>query len=105
MNNDTPDDDRTVAQPPLNTSPRPPVVPPVLPVRSDSGNALPLGTYLDEFELRSVAGEGGFSIVYRAWDHSLKRQVAVKEYFPVGHGRTFGRHPGGGALRTPRRRL
>ena len=52
--------------------------------RQDSGNALPLGTYLDEFELRSVAGEGGFSIVYRAWDHSLKRQVAVKEYFPSG---------------------
>ena len=48
------------------------------------GNALPLGTYLDEFELRTVAGEGGFSIVYRAWDHSLKRQVAVKEYFPSG---------------------
>ena len=84
MNNDTPDDDRTVAQPPPNTGPRPPVVPPSLPVRSDSGNALPLGTYLDEFELRSFAGEGGFSIVYRAWDHSLKRQVAVKEYFPSG---------------------
>ncbi len=81
MNEDMPDDDRTVARPVpgggANTQPAPVR-------RDDSGNALPLGTYLDEFELRSVAGEGGFSIVYRAWDHSLKRQVAVKEYFPSG---------------------
>ncbi|MDT7834135.1 serine/threonine-protein kinase [Aquabacterium sp. OR-4] len=47
-----------------------------------SGNALPVGTYLGEFELLGVVGEGGFGIVYRAWDHSLKRQVAVKEYMP-----------------------
>ena len=43
-----------------------------------SGNALPAGTLLGEFELLAVAGEGGFGIVYRAWDHSLKRQVALK---------------------------
>jgi hypothetical protein len=82
MNNDTPDDDRTVAQPFPSSGPA--AAPAPAPARQDSGNALPLGTYLDEFELRSVAGEGGFSIVYRAWDHSLKRQVAVKEYFPSG---------------------
>lgn len=74
MNDDTPDkppeSDKTLAVPP--------------PGRQDSGNALPVGMFLDEFELRSVAGEGGFSIVYRAWDHSLKRQVALKEYFPSG---------------------
>jgi serine/threonine protein kinase len=46
------------------------------------GNALPPGTYLGEFELLGVLGEGGFGIVYRAWDHSLKRQVAIKEYLP-----------------------
>ena len=91
MNNDTPDDDRTVASP-MPTGPRPSPAPaPAASARQDSGNALPLGTYLDEFELRSVAGEGGFSIVYRAWDHSLKRQVAVKEYFPSGMvGRSAG---------------
>ncbi len=48
-----------------------------------SGNALPPGTMLGEFELMAVAGEGGFAIVYRAWDHSLKRQVALKEYLPA----------------------
>ncbi len=88
MNNDTPDDDRTIVQPPSSTgAPRadaPAPAPAPAAGRQDSGNALPLGTYLDEFELRTVAGEGGFSIVYRAWDHSLKRQVAVKEYFPSG---------------------
>ena len=31
-----------------------------------SGNALPAGTMLGEFELLAVAGEGGFAIVYRA---------------------------------------
>ncbi|MBT9500411.1 MAG: protein kinase [Burkholderiaceae bacterium] len=49
----------------------------------DSGNALPVGTYLGEFELTSVLGEGGFGIVYLAWDHSLERRVALKEYMPA----------------------
>ena len=55
---------------------------PALPAEG-SGNALPAGTMLGEFELLAVAGEGGFAIVYRAWDHSLKRQVALKEYLPA----------------------
>ena len=46
------------------------------------GNALPIGTYLGEFELTQVVGEGGFGIVYLAIDHSLRRRVAVKEYMP-----------------------
>jgi Protein kinase domain/Domain of unknown function (DUF4384) len=49
----------------------------------DSGNALPVGTYLSEFELTGVIGEGGFGIVYHAWDHSLQRKVALKEYMPA----------------------
>jgi hypothetical protein len=49
----------------------------------DSGNALPVGTYLSEFELTGVIGEGGFGIVYLAWDHSLQRKVALKEYMPA----------------------
>ena len=44
-----------------------------------SGNALPEGTRLAEFEIRSVIGEGGFGIVFLSWDGSLQRQVAIKE--------------------------
>ena len=45
-------------------------------------NALPSGLRLDEFEIRSVIGEGGFRIVYHAFDHALERDVAIKEYMP-----------------------
>ncbi|SFG09239.1 Formylglycine-generating enzyme, required for sulfatase activity, contains SUMF1/FGE domain [Duganella sp. CF458] len=48
-----------------------------------SPHALAPGTMLAEFEIRSVVGQGGFGIVYRAYDHSLGRDVAVKEYMPV----------------------
>jgi non-specific serine/threonine protein kinase len=37
---------------------------------------------LGEFELTGVLGEGGFAIVYLAYDHSLRRVVAIKEYMP-----------------------
>ncbi len=43
---------------------------------------LPAGTRLGEFEVTSTIGEGGFGIVYLAWDHSLDRKVALKEYMP-----------------------
>jgi serine/threonine protein kinase len=44
--------------------------------------ALPPGTRLGEFEILSVLGVGGFGIVYRALDHALGREVAIKEYMP-----------------------
>jgi serine/threonine protein kinase len=47
-----------------------------------AARALPVGTRLDEFEILDRIGEGGFGIVYLAQDHSLERQVAVKEYMP-----------------------
>lgn len=51
-----------------------------------TGAALPMGllpqTRLGEFEIISVIGEGGFSIVYLAHDHQLQRTVAIKEYLP-----------------------
>lgn len=48
----------------------------------DHGNTLPIGTYVGEFEITDTLGEGGFGIVYLAWDHSLERKVALKEYMP-----------------------
>ena len=45
-------------------------------------NALSVGTKLGEFEITGLVGEGGFGIVYLAYDHSLERQVAMKEYMP-----------------------
>jgi formylglycine-generating enzyme required for sulfatase activity len=46
-------------------------------------NALAPGTRLGEFEIVHVIGQGGFGIVYFAKDHSLGRDVALKEYMPV----------------------
>jgi len=47
-------------------------------------NVLPMGTRLGEFEIVNLIGEGGFGIVYLAYDHSLERRVALKEYMPSG---------------------
>ncbi|HSI57971.1 MAG TPA: serine/threonine-protein kinase [Ideonella sp.] len=107
MSSQPPDeDDRTIIRPsaaspvvPPAPPPAPPAPPPpdaptlALPPRAapthtaassagDSGNALTMGTWLGEFELTSVLGEGGFGIVYLAQDHSLERRVALKEYMP-----------------------
>ncbi len=45
-------------------------------------NALPAGTRLGEYEVVDVLGAGGFGITYRAWDTTLQKYVAVKEYLP-----------------------
>jgi len=47
-----------------------------------SDNSLPVGATLGEFEIVDIIGSGGFGIVYLAYDHSLHRQVALKEYMP-----------------------
>lgn len=41
------------------------------------------GTRLHDFEILGLHGEGGFSLVYLALDHSLQRRVALKEYMPA----------------------
>ena len=45
-------------------------------------DALPTGTMLGEFEVTGLLGVGGFGMVYDAFDHSLERMVAIKEYMP-----------------------
>lgn len=47
-------------------------------------DALASGTRLGEFEILGLIGVGGFGMVYRAYDHSLQRDVAIKEYMPSG---------------------
>ncbi|HZW75697.1 MAG TPA: serine/threonine-protein kinase, partial [Caldimonas sp.] len=47
------------------------------------GHMLPLGTRLRDYEITGLVGEGGFGIVYLAWDHALQRRVAIKEYMPA----------------------
>jgi serine/threonine protein kinase len=59
------------------------------PVASGSAQAaatdnslLPIGTRVAEFEISRLIGQGGFGVVYEAWDHTLERVVAIKEYMP-----------------------
>lgn len=55
-------------------------------------DALAPGTRLAEFEVVSLLGVGGFGMVYKAFDHSLHRTVAIKEYMPAAlAGRLEGR--------------
>ena len=46
-------------------------------------HALAPGTRILDYTIQSVIGTGGFSIVYKALDNSLMREVAIKEYFPA----------------------
>jgi serine/threonine protein kinase len=55
---------------------------PASPSGGHSGNALPVGHRLHEFEITGLVGEGGFGIVYLAHDTQLERTVAIKEYMP-----------------------
>ncbi len=48
-----------------------------------SVDALPPGARLGQYRLIEAASQGGFGILYRAWDEKLNRPVAVKECFPA----------------------
>ena len=61
----------------ISAPPAPPSAPPLVHL-----DALPVGARLAEFEVQSLLGVGGFGMVYRAYDHSLHRTVAIKEYMP-----------------------
>jgi serine/threonine protein kinase len=47
------------------------------------GRAMPVATRLRDYEIAAVVAESALGIVYEAWDHSLQRKVAVKEYMPA----------------------
>jgi hypothetical protein len=51
-------------------------------MRQASGNALAPGARLAEFEILSLIGADDSGIVYRARDHFLEREVALREYLP-----------------------
>ncbi len=87
------DDDRTLIMPRAGLD---------APGADATGSQLPPGTRLGEFELLGAVAEGGFGIVYRALDHSLGREVAVKEYMPSMLAGRVG--PTQGQLRSERHR-
>lgn len=96
------DDDRTLlppgarsasgTPPPEHKPSSPPADPPAArqPAVDSDGVSLPAGYRLHEFEVQSKLGQGGFCIVYKAFDHQLKRVVALKEYMPNGMARRAG---------------
>ena len=49
------------------------------------GQALPVGTRLEEYVVEGVLGVGGFGMTYLARDEHLGRQVVIKENLPVGY--------------------
>ncbi|MEO7254022.1 MAG: serine/threonine-protein kinase [Casimicrobium sp.] len=55
-------------------------------------DALPVGTALGEFTITGVIGEGGFGTVYLAYEATLDRTVAIKEYLPVAIAARSGDH-------------
>ena len=54
-----------------------------------TSDALPAGTPLQggNFVLDRALGQGGFGITYAGNDASLRRAVAIKEFFPLGSAR------------------
>jgi serine/threonine protein kinase len=47
-------------------------------------SALPIGSFLESYEITAVLGSGGFGITYKGYDKSLACDVAIKEYLPHG---------------------
>ncbi|RYY72697.1 MAG: septum site-determining protein, partial [Comamonadaceae bacterium] len=45
--------------------------------------ALPEGARLRDHEIVGCIGQGGFGVVYLAWDPALAQHIAIKEYLPA----------------------
>jgi serine/threonine-protein kinase len=60
------------SRPPGSSSDAPPLLPPL-----EVGKLLE-GEQLGQFELRQFVGGGGMGVVFRGWDKTLNREVAVK---------------------------
>lgn len=43
---------------------------------------LPTGTQIGVYEIKGTVKVNPFDIIYRAWNHHLKEQVRIQEYFP-----------------------
>jgi non-specific serine/threonine protein kinase len=64
--------------------------------------ALGIDYRLDEYRITSVLGQGGSGITYKAFDETLQREVAIKEYLPQHFApadRTTAWHPRARATR------
>ncbi|CAK0753671.1 Serine/threonine protein kinase [Gammaproteobacteria bacterium] len=51
-----------------------------------SRDALPAGTRVDCYCIRSLLGSGGFSLIYLAEDEETHEEVVIKEFFPKKFG-------------------
>lgn len=64
--------------------PSPSAAPPVAKAYQPVDGDLPPGYRLEQFEVHERLGRGGFSVVYKVFDHRLEQFRALKEYFPRG---------------------
>lgn len=50
----------------------------------DDASLLPVGARVDQYEIIGLLGRGGFGITYKVYDPALRRDFALKEFFPSG---------------------